>query len=163
MPSRYHPASPFIIRLFLNLIEKIVYFYSVFLSNAKCTFLLCLQPKGYSSLFSMAFYDLLANTESWSKWPRNHGWEMTGHYSESTPHCAQGWASARLAQPSPTLGCLQTPTDSPAVKWQRTCGWHQRLRLHCGWKTPQLRSFCTISVEGLTLTSMWPFLDLFYS
>lgn len=36
------------------------------------------------------------------------------------PTCAQGWARARRAQPSPTFGCLQTPMDSPAVKWQRT-------------------------------------------
>lgn len=105
MPSRYHPASPFIIRLFLNLIygENCVFLFSIqvlsvlssYVSNQKDTLHYFLWP-----------FKMLANTESWSKWPRSHGWEMTGPYSESTSHLCPGMGQDKAGRAKPNIWLL---------------------------------------------------------
>lgn len=107
--------------------------------------------KKYSSLFSVVFYDLLANTKASLNDPEI----MDEKWQESTCHLCPGTdqGKAGTAKPNPWL---LTDTHE-TVRWQRTCGWHHRSRLHCGWESPQLR-FCTISAKRLILTSTWPFL-----
>lgn len=61
--------------------------------------------KKYPSLFSVVFYDLLANT----KVSLNDPEIMDEKWQESTCHLCPGMDQGRLAQPSPALGCLQTP------------------------------------------------------
>ena len=61
--------------------------------------------KKYPSLFSVVFYDLLANTKASLNDPEI----MDEKWQESTCHLCPGTDQGRLAQPSPILGCLQTP------------------------------------------------------
>ena len=72
--------------------------------------------------------------------------------NDRSPHatCGHGWHSQ--AQP------LVLADIHGTARWQRTCGWHHTSRPHCGWESPQLRRFCTISAKRLILTSTWPFL-----
>lgn len=51
-------------------------------------------------------FKMLANTESWSKWPRSHGWEMTGPYSESTSHLCPGMGQGKAGTAKPNIWLL---------------------------------------------------------